>query len=120
MAYEIVGSKTGGASSLLIKGIIGSKGLVRGTVKIVHNKSDLKKILPGDILCAVTTNPDYVPAMREAAAFVTDEGGMTCHAAIVAREMGKPCIVGIKNATSLLKDGQQVEVDANRGIVTPL
>ena len=63
------------------------------------------------------TTPDMVPIMKKAAAFVTDEGGITCHAAIVSREMKKPCIIGTKIATKILHDGQLVEVDANRGIV---
>lgn len=63
------------------------------------------------------TNPDYVPAMRKASAFITDEGGILCHAAIVSREMKKPCIVGTKFATQILKDGDLVEVDADIGTV---
>lgn len=61
--------------------------------------------------------PDFLPAMKKAVAFVTDEGGITCHAAIIAREMGKPCIIGTKNATRILKDGDFVEVDAENGVV---
>jgi pyruvate,water dikinase len=63
------------------------------------------------------TTPNYLIAMKRAVAFVTDEGGITCHAAIVAREMQKPCIIGTKIATQVLKDGDLVEVDANKGIV---
>ena len=63
------------------------------------------------------TTPDYIPAMKKAAAFVTDEGGITCHAAIIAREMKKPCIVGTKIATQILHDGDLVEVDADKGVV---
>ena len=63
------------------------------------------------------TTPDFVPAMRRAAAIVTDEGGVTCHAAIIARELKKPCVVGTKHATQIFKDGDMVEVDANAGIV---
>ncbi len=66
------------------------------------------------------TRPDYLPAMKKASAFVTDEGGITCHAAIVAREMKKPCIVGTKIATKILKDGDEVEVDANAGMIRVL
>ena len=69
----------------------------------------------GDILVTVMTSPDMVPAMTRAAAIVTDEGGMTCHAAIVASELGTPCIVGAKEATKLLKDGMMVTVDGTRG-----
>ncbi len=71
----------------------------------------------GDILVANTTHPNYLPAMHKAAAFVTNEGGMISHAAIVAREMKKPCIVGTGNATKVLLDGDTVEVNATLGIV---
>jgi pyruvate,water dikinase len=64
------------------------------------------------------TTPDYVSAMKLASAFVTDEGGIMCHAAIIARELKKPCIIGTKIATKVLKDGDLVEVDADRGVVT--
>ena len=63
------------------------------------------------------TDPRYVPAMKKAAAIVTDEGGITCHAAIVSRELKKPCIIGTKIATKVLKDGDEVEVDAEKGVV---
>ncbi len=63
------------------------------------------------------TSPDYILAMEKAAGFITDEGGLTCHAAIVAREMNKPCLIGTKIATKVLKDGDMVEVDAAKGIV---
>lgn len=92
-------------------------GKVRGIVKIIINKSDLYKIETGDIMVSPMTTPDFVTAMGKAAAFVTDEGGITCHAAIVAREMKKPCIVGTKTATQSLKEGDFVEVDAKKGIV---
>ena len=69
---------------------------------------------------ASMTAPDYVPAMRMAAAVVTDEGGITCHAAVIARELNKPCIIGTKSATQIIKTGDVVEVDADNGIVTIL
>lgn len=97
-----------------------SKGKVNGTVKVLSSKNEINKVQKGDILVASMTMPDYVPAMERAAAFVTDEGGITCHAAIVAREMKKPCIVGTKIATKVLKDGDSVEVDADKGIVKKL
>ncbi len=74
----------------------------------------------GDILVTSMTTPDYVPAMEKALAFVTDEGGLSCHAAIVAREMKKPCIIGTKIATKVLKENDLVEVDANKGIIKKL
>ncbi len=103
-----------------LRGIAASRGKTKGKAKIIFGLNDLRKIEAGDILVAITTHPDYVPAMQKAAAFVTDEGGITSHAAIVSREMNKPCIVGTKIATKVLKDGDMVEVDAERGIVTIL
>jgi phosphohistidine swiveling domain-containing protein len=100
-----------------IKGKIASRGKVKGIAKIVLNEKDLIKVEKGDILVALTTGPSHVPAMAKAAAFVTDQGGITCHAAIVAREMEKPCIVGSQNATKVIEDGDLIEVDAEKGIV---
>lgn len=100
-----------------IIGRVASKGVASGKVIIVKGVKDLNKVEEGNILVAVTTHPDYVPAMRKAIAIVTDEGGITSHAAIVSREFGIPCIVGTKNATSLLKDGDLVEVNAIEGWV---
>jgi len=75
------------------------------------------KMRQGDVLVSGSTNPDLLPAMKKAAAFVTDIGGITSHAAIVARELRIPCVVGAKIATKVLKDGDKVNVDANHGIV---
>ncbi|HYF29296.1 MAG TPA: PEP-utilizing enzyme, partial [Candidatus Paceibacterota bacterium] len=85
--------------------------------RIIRSPQDAHKINLGDILIATMSTPDFLPAMQKAAAFVTDIGGITSHAAIVAREMKKPCIIGTKNATKILKDGDLVEVDADQGIV---
>ncbi len=102
---------------ILLKGETASAGVYSGPVKVIANFSELKKIEKGDILVTKMTNPDMVPAMIKAGAIVTNEGGMTCHAAIVSREMGIPCIVGTEHATELLKDGQIITVHASRGIV---
>jgi pyruvate,water dikinase len=96
------------------------RGKARGRVAVVHDATELSKVQDGDILVTGMTTPDYIPALRKAAAFVTDEGGVTCHAAIVARELKKPCIVGTKVATRVLTDGALVEVDADSGWVRPL
>ena len=103
-----------------VKGAIAYKGVVRGTVKIVKTVAEIDKVEAGDILVTQMTFPSFISAMIRAAAFVTDEGGITCHAAIVAREMHKPCIIGTKIATQVLKDGDLVEVDAERGVVNIL
>lgn len=100
-----------------IVGLVVSKGKAKGRVVIVHSKRDLQKVQKGDILVAKITMPDYTPAMKKASGFVTEEGGITSHAAIISREFKKPCIVGTGNCTRVLKDGDIVEVDANKGIV---
>lgn len=92
-------------------------GKIRGQVIIVNSDSDLDKVKKGNVLVAKQTMPTMVPAMKRAAGFLTDIGGITCHAAIMSREMKKPCIVGTKIATKILKDGDFVELDADKGIV---
>lgn len=99
-----------------LKGMPACPGVAEGTVKVVSSSKDQDKVLVGDILVASMTTPDFLPAMRRAAAFITDEGGVTCHAAIVARELGKPCIIGTRNATKILKDGDKVTVNADAGL----
>jgi len=94
-----------------------SPGVASGKAKYIKDKSELDRIEEGDILVTIMTNPDMVPAMRKANAVVTEEGGRTCHAAIVSRELGIPCIVGAKGATTALKEGMDVTVDAIRGVV---
>ena len=100
-----------------VKGLSAQKGIIRGVVKIVLGSSDFHKVMPGDILVTTMTSVDFVPVMAKAAAFVTNEGGIICHAAIVSREMKKPCIIGTKNATKTFKDGDYVEVNGDTGIV---
>ncbi|MDE1857255.1 MAG: hypothetical protein KGH98_04220 [Candidatus Micrarchaeota archaeon] len=102
-----------------IKGTVASRPVqkIGGFAKIVLEVKDLVKVEPGDILVAAMTEPNFVPAMEKAAAFVTDEGGILCHAAIVGREMRKPCIIGTGNATKALKDGDYVELDLVKGTV---
>jgi len=101
----------------LLQGTVCSSGFVTGKVQIIRGKEDIIKFKQGNVLVAVTTDPNHLPAMQKAIAFITDEGGITCHAAIVARELGKPAIVGTKTATSVLKNGDIVEVDAEKGII---
>ncbi len=103
-----------------IKGMIASAGKATGLVKILESSDDMGKVEDGDVIVAVMTRPDYLPAMKKAVAIVTDEGGVTCHAAIVARELKIPCIIGTKNATKILKDGDRIEVDAEKGVVTKI
>jgi len=100
-----------------IKGQAAFIGNVKGLIRIVKNKKQMQELKVGEIMVSPMTTPDFMPAMKKAAAFVTDEGGITCHAAIVAREMKKPCIIGTKIATKVLHDGDLVEVNADKGIV---
>ncbi len=100
-----------------VRGLTASPGRAIGKVKILKSATEVGKIKPGDILVAVMTRPDYITAMKKAAAIVTNEGGITSHAAIVSRELGIPCIIGTKIATEVFKDGETVEVNANHGWV---
>ncbi|MDZ7798242.1 MAG: PEP-utilizing enzyme [Patescibacteria group bacterium] len=104
-------------SQNIIKGTIASTGVVTGKVKIINNIKEVKKVKKGDILVTGMTSPKYMSAIYNSNAIITDDGGLTCHAAIIARELKKPCIIGTKTATRVLKDGDLVEVDANNGIV---
>ncbi len=102
---------------MLVRGLPASPGIGRGKVRNIKDISEIGRVEDGDILVTVMTNPDMVPAMRKAAAVVTDDGGRTCHAAIVSRELGIPCIVGAKNASQILVEGLEITVDASRGVV---
>ena len=94
------------------------RGVASGRVRIIFQKTNSKyNIKDGEILVTDMTKPDMLTACKKAAAIITDEGGITCHAAIIAREMKKPCVIGTKNATQILHDGDLVEVDANNGVV---
>jgi len=97
-----------GEGEVLVKGMAASPGVATGRVILVRTVEDIVGVKEGDVLVTVMTNPDMVPAMKKAAAIVTDEGGRTCHAAIVSRELGIPCIVGTKTATQVLKPGTEV------------
>lgn len=104
-----------------IKGQTGCSGKIKGTVCLIRSiKTEGKKFKDGCVLVTGMTRPEFVPFMKKAGAIVTDEGGITCHAAIVSRELKKPCIIGTKIATKILKDGDVVEVNANTGIVRKL
>ncbi|MEI7426081.1 MAG: PEP/pyruvate-binding domain-containing protein [Candidatus Moraniibacteriota bacterium] len=108
-------------NSEIIKGQIASGGIVTGKARIVsplkNQEKELSKVKSGDVLVTGMTRPHMLQAMKKAVAFVTDEGGITCHAAIISREMKKPCIVATRQATKIIKDGDIVEVDAINGIV---
>lgn len=103
-----------------IHGITGNPGVVSGPVCVVLNSDDFSKFKAGDILVSTMTTPDFVVLMQKSAAIVTDIGGLLCHASIVSRELNKACVIGTRVATSVLKDGDVVEVDATAGIVRKL
>ena len=105
-------------NSIEIKGMCVYPGRVQGKVRIVNERT-IKGVVfnKREILVSVSTSPIYMPLIQKAAAIVTDEGGLVCHAAILSRELKKPCVIGTKNATRMLKDGDLVEVDAEKGIV---
>lgn len=103
-----------------VRGACANPGLVRGLVRIVLHKGEFEKFQDGDVLVSAMTHPEFLPIMKRASAFITDEGGMMCHAAIMAREMKKPCVIGTKIATQIFQDGDMVEVDAELGVVKKL
>jgi phosphohistidine swiveling domain-containing protein len=92
-------------------------GVIRGTVQLILNPDEVGHFREGSILVTTMTEPRFLPAMKKAAAMITDEGGMTCHAAIVSRELGIPCVIGTEIATRVLADGDSVEVDTEKAIV---
>lgn len=100
-----------------IKGTIGYQGKIIGRVFVALSAIAAKKIRKNDILVTSMTTPDFTVAMKKSSALVTDEGGITCHAAIIARELKKPCIIGTKIATKVLITGDRIEVDADKGII---
>ena len=101
----------------VLKGVIASKGSAKGAARIILGQKDFHKFRKGDILISEATRPEFLPIMKKAAAIVTEEGGITSHAAIVSRELKVPCIVGVSHITSILKNGDKVEVDANTGTI---
>jgi pyruvate,water dikinase len=119
-AVGAAGGESGPAAieeHVLLRGLGAAPGRVGGAARILQTVADADRLGTGDVLVAHMTAPDWVPLMRRAAAIVTDSGGMTCHAAIVSRELGIPCVVGTQEATKRLRDGELVTVDATRGLV---
>jgi pyruvate,water dikinase len=116
-AREMSGQTQHATAKILLKGQGAAPGIASGRVAIIREVKDIGSVKEGDILVTKMTNPDMVPAMRKVAAIVTDEGGMTCHAAIVSRELGTPAVVGTKTATHVLTNGQLVTVDGEKGII---
>ncbi|MHB0999428.1 MAG: phosphoenolpyruvate synthase [Armatimonadota bacterium] len=109
--------QAGEEKKLVIRGLAASPGIASGTARVLAGIEESDRFRKGDILVTRMTAPDWVPLMRMAAAIITDEGGMTAHAAIVSRELGIPCIVGTSQGTKMIKDGQEITVDAAEGAV---
>jgi pyruvate,water dikinase len=105
------------SGEVLVRGLGAAPGTASGRVHVLRSPAEGASLKPGEVLVAPMTNPDWVPVLRRAAALVTDRGGMTCHAAIVSRELGVPCVVGARNATTVLHDGTDVTVNGAQGAV---
>ncbi|MFC1685409.1 PEP-utilizing enzyme [Nanoarchaeota archaeon] len=103
-----------------LEGTVAQKGVARGRVCVVISEKDFHKFKEGEVIVTIHSNPSFMPILNKCSAIVADEGGMLCHAAIVSRELGKPCITGTRIATKVLKDGDLVEVDADKGVVRKL
>jgi phosphohistidine swiveling domain-containing protein len=103
-----------------LKGMPAYAGIVEGKANIIKDQKDFHKMKKGDILVAPNTRPEYIQVMKKAAAIITDEGGITCHAAIISRELKIPAIVGVQGATSILRDGEKIKVDSISGVIERL
>ena len=101
----------------IISGNVASQGYAKGVAKIILSQKDFAKFRKGEILITSMTRPEYLPIIKKSIAIVTDEGGITCHAAIVSRELNKPCIIGTKNATKIIRNGDLIEVRAHHGTI---
>ncbi|MBW2072494.1 MAG: phosphoenolpyruvate synthase [Deltaproteobacteria bacterium] len=116
-AKEVVSMEPTESAEILLKGMGVSPGLGSGPVKVVLDVQEIQKVSKGDILVTEMTTPDWVPVMKISSAIVTNSGGKTCHAAIVSRELGIPCVVGTGNATEVLAEVPEVSVDGATGVV---
>ena len=105
------------SGTFLVSGLGAAPGIAVGRARVLESPDDGPQLEAGEVLVARMTNPDWVPTIRRASALVTDGGGMTCHAAIVARELGVPCVVGTRQATKVLRTGELITVDGRRGKV---
>lgn len=113
--YKTLSDEGEKSTSKIISGSIANRGKVKGIARVLTTYQDIYKVEKGDIIVATMTTPDYVSAMEKASGFITDEGGITCHAAILSREFNVPCIIGTLNGTKEIQDGQMIELDAYTG-----
>jgi len=117
---EARGTRLLSGETAILRGKGIGKGMIRGYVRIVKQRSDFLRFEKGKLLVAEDTNPVFLPLMRKAKAIITDRGGLTSHAATLAREFGIPAVIGTKVATKVLKTGDRVEVDTKKGVVRKL
>lgn len=104
-------------SKIVARGMGTSPGVATGPVTVGKNISDLSRVQNGDVIVVRESNPAWTVGMMKASALISELGGIICHAAIVAREMGVPCVVNVENATQILRDGMRVKVDGEKGII---
>lgn len=104
-------------NKILARGVGASPGVIEGKVVVVREISDLSKVQNGDIIVVLESNPAWIVGMMKASALISEFGGIICHAAIIAREMGIPCVVDVENATQIVQDGMYVTVDGKEGII---
>ena len=102
---------------IIANGRPASSGIAKGTVKVVIKIEELDKVQEGDILCVLSSNPTWTVGMLKSKALISEIGGVVCHAAVVARELGIPCVVAVPNITKILKDGQTIKVDGGKGVI---
>ena len=114
---DIIKTELEEKETIILKGDTANPGIAEGLVRIVRGITEVKKVQKGDILVSPMTTPDMILAIKKASAIVTDEGGITCHAAVISRELDIPCVVGTKEATQKLKDGDWVKVFAGDGVI---
>ena len=100
-----------------IKGQVAYKGKVQGIARVILDRKNASELQEGEILVTAMTSPEFVPAMKISAGIITNEGGVLCHAAIMSRELRRPCIIGTKVATDVINTGQMIELDADTGII---
>ncbi len=118
LVQPTTGPETATAGTVLVSGLGASPGIATGKVRVLKSPSEGKLLQTGEMLVAPMTSPDWVPTLRRAAGIITDSGGMTCHAAIVSRELRIPCVVGTRDGTRVLRDGELVTIDGRQGKIT--
>ena len=102
---------------VIINGVAASSGIAKGVEKLILSEKDYSKVKPKDIIVCVTTTPDMVPLMKKAAAIVADEGGILSHPSIISRELGIPCVVGVRDGTKRIKNNAKITVNGTKGEV---